>query len=670
MRAGVKCPGYDQQLKWSNKYEVFLPNGAEKAVRKTAGAPNAKKNDAEVPAMHVSDASNKSKSPVTPTNDQEHDEVAQGNPFVDDLSAQTTSPSHSLLNVPELEECSKVPELAEYLDFLDPVPTLDYLDTFDFSRFGEDSIDPLERHSPGDAPSLSQMDRSQGHWLRRGSTSFSTSASVSSNSISVPSLNRADGATDRSGFINGRLTSIAPSKSLNTPALVLVEFYFKETAQIFSCYDSKMNPFRTTVSRLWDSSPLLYSTLQSMAAASLVQDFPQLGALGRKLRKDAVELLDQCPSHNLDSLLAMLMLGGSASWHDPRDLGLSFFNRIRKCLSTMPASAFTQADVDYHFFHQSMTYWEMLLSYVAEDDTLDMCERPVMSTGTTPLHFVPHPWTGFARDTQNAVQQVGRLIRKQRKMAFSHRFASLAHIRQLEKDMATASELEQYLVNLSYPLEHTVVDPEDSNTPVWHLLTLAEVYRCSGLMQLYHIFPDLLDRRLSKDGLLDLEAHHDGVPGGIEHRMKLRNSWLTSSAVQVLSMMKSIPVESGTRDFQPFILVSLSSELRTPARVQSTGSSTSEAAPVDQLDGVNSHAIEISRMRHFVKNRLNSFLYILPPKPIHVCLDIITETWKRMDACASLAVDVRVDEEGLYDHPTDVYWMDVMIENGWETTMA
>jgi hypothetical protein len=213
--------------------------------------------------------------------------------------------------------------------------------------------------------------------------------------------------------------------------------------------------------------------------------------------------------------LAMLMLGGSASWHDPRDLGLTFFNRIRKCLSTMPASAFTQADVDYHFFHQSMTYWEMLLSYVAEDDTLDMCERPIMSTGSTPLHFVPHPWTGFARETQNAVQQVGRLIRKQRKMAFSHRFASLAHIRQLERDMATASELEQYLVNLSYPLEHTVVDPEDSNTPVWHLLTLAEVYRCTGLMQLYHIFPDLLDRRLSKDGLLDLEALHDCIPGGI-----------------------------------------------------------------------------------------------------------------------------------------------------------
>lgn len=63
-------------------------------------------------------------------------------------------------------------------------------------------------------------------------------------------------------------------------------------------------------------------------------------------------------------------------------------------------------------------------------------------------------------------------------------------------------------------------------------------------------------------------------------------------------------------------------------------------------------------------------VYILPPKPNHVCLDIITETWKRMDECASLAVDIRVDEEGLYDHLTDVSRMDVMIENGWATTIA
>ncbi|CAI6097301.1 unnamed protein product, partial [Clonostachys chloroleuca] len=77
MRAGVKYPGYDQQLKWSNKYEVFLPNGAEKAVRKTTSATNAKnvkKDNAEVPAMHMPDAPNKSKIPVNPVNSQEHDE--------------------------------------------------------------------------------------------------------------------------------------------------------------------------------------------------------------------------------------------------------------------------------------------------------------------------------------------------------------------------------------------------------------------------------------------------------------------------------------------------------------------------------------------------------------------------------------------------------------------
>jgi hypothetical protein len=75
--------------------------------------------------------------------------------------------------------------------------------------------------------------------------------------------------------------TVSPARSLNDPASILVEFYFKETAQLFSCYDSSMNPFRTTVSRQWNSSPLLYKTLSFMAAASLVNDFPQLTALKR-----------------------------------------------------------------------------------------------------------------------------------------------------------------------------------------------------------------------------------------------------------------------------------------------------------------------------------------------------------------------------------------------------
>jgi hypothetical protein len=36
-----------------------------------------------------------------------------------------------------------------------------------------------------------------------------------------------------------------------------------------------------------------------------------------------------------------------------------------------------------------------------------------------------------------------------------------------------------------------------------------------------------------------------------------------------------------------------------------------------------------------------------------VCLELVNEVWKRMDG-----------------GDPDVYWMDVMIEKGWETTMG
>lgn len=194
-----------------------------------------------------------------------------------------------------------------------------------------------------------------------------------------------------------------------------------------------MNPFRTTVSRLWGSSAIIYCTLQSMAAACLVDSFPQFGPIGRRLRKEAIELLEKETRCDETSLLALLMLGGTASWHDPRDLGLSFFNRVRSRLASMPMlRLFEGHDNNFHFFHESLIYWEMLLAYVADNNELDPSGGPLMSVEYFPSRKVPHPWTGIARDTQYTVQEFGRLIRRQRKSSYSRRFVSEEHIRELQ----------------------------------------------------------------------------------------------------------------------------------------------------------------------------------------------------------------------------------------------
>jgi len=69
-------------------------------------------------------------------------------------------------------------------------------------------------------------------------------------------------------------------------------------------------------------------------------------------------------------------------------------------------------------------------------------------------------------------------------------------------------------------------------------------------------------------------------------------------------------------------------------------------------------------MRGFIQSRLLSFPHILPPKSIHVCLDIVMETWAKIDG------QYRTDRTAINGEEEDVYWMDVMIENGWETTMT
>jgi hypothetical protein len=63
--------------------------------------------------------------------------------------------------------------------------------------------------------------------------------------------------------------------------------------------------------------------------------------------------------------------------------------------------------------------------------------------------------------------------------------------------------------------------------------------------------------------------------------------------------------------------------------------------------------MDVLQARKFVIGRLSTFEHVLPAKPIRQMLDIVTETWHRIDL-------------GLQNE----YWMDVMIEKGWETMMG
>lgn len=141
----------------------------------------------------------------------------------------------------------------------------------------------------------------------------------------------------------------------------------------------------------------------------------------------------------------------------------------------------------------------------------------------------------------------------------------------------------------------------------------------------------------------DVEGADEG-----EREQQFYDDKLTRFALKILSQLKTLPFESRTRCLQPFLLVALCSELRLPPQHNSNDAVT----PLEEINIVP-EAIEVSRTRRFLLGRLSSLQHVLPPKPIDVCLKLVREVWARMDS-------------GLQG----VYWVDVMIEKSWETTMG
>ncbi|KAL4890940.1 hypothetical protein BDV59DRAFT_183426 [Aspergillus ambiguus] len=668
-RLGVKCPGYVQSLRWVTKYPQTAVDDHEETP---LDGPQPKLNQSTPPSTRPLELGDSlSHTPlVSGDHVSPHDVPESG-------ASGVNGPSALCENLWNLEQADSLPELT---DLCPPSPASASASSATAPQHGSGLFEFGSPNNPENPFGFFALAAPFLQSEPRNFSGFSPSTIVRSYPPSTPPRPS-----------HREIASIP--QPLNNPSWTLIEYYFKEVAALFSSYDSQMNPFRSTVSRLWGSSLAMCKTMQSMAAATLVNDFPQFGPMGRKLRNEAVDIITNEAAMDDKSLLALLMLGQTASWHDSKDLGLSFFNLLRNHFDNKRLDQAGPGRGNNHqFFEEALIYWEMLLSFVADDSAVLSGATGAGVGESLVLQRVPHPWTGIARDTQFTVQEVGRLVRHERKRVRSRHFTSHADIVQAQRAIEKARELEERLLGLAHPAEAEIVSPGDDETPVWHLLTMAEVYRCTGLMQLYRTFPDLLRRRLplqqspqpspqsrshqqtsatSGDPFLPAEIgqgidsagwycdptpflqsdNGDGDATGSTSDASY-NQWLTEFALTTLSRLKTIPLESRTRCLQPILLVASCSELRLP-RENPLSSQTDQESSDATGPNISSHAIEVSRTRRFVLGRLTSFLHVLPPKPISVCLQLVQEVWSRMDA----------GEPG-------VYWMDVMIEKGWETTMG
>jgi hypothetical protein len=461
----------------------------------------------------------------------------------------------------------------------------------------------------------------------------------------------------RSATLGEALTGIfpnAPREIFNLPT-ALSEYFFREVITLYCLWDSKSNVMRNIVETMWQSSGALHHTIQSMAAACLSEDFPHLQSVARSEHVQALGLIHK---HKQTSsitsknamLLASQLLGHTSSWLAPQNLATDIFRASCSMLNDISSEA--TSDPSLSFFSDAMDYWAMLLVYLTDSSQLGDYRRNASVGPTGPAQAAePHPYSGISHEMVRILTDTGILIFQYRKHMARVKFMTENDLDVFRNALREARRLERVLLANVTPDSSQFKDPGDPKTPLRHLELIDEAYRCTGLLQLYRVFPDLLNERYApwdKDQLLR------PMPSQREPTMQERQVWLTKLAMHILSILREIPFESRTRSAQPFVMVAVSSELRRdPQHIlqqqQGFESFTGDAnlVPIDKT------SIEVARARKFVGSRLAAYTHILPLRKSRVIFELINNVWSAMDSGQQ-----------------DVYWLDVAYEKKLGTMMG
>lgn len=207
-----------------------------------------------------------------------------------------------------------------------------------------------------------------------------------------------------------------------------------------------------------------------------------------------------------------------------------------------------------------------------------------------------------------------------------------------------ASRLEEQLLTVELPNPSALVDSGDGTTSSQDFIVVAEATRCAALLEIYRVFPENLQRRLGVPSLgfsTSTFGFNDDWSAGLDITSEDNTGFLNSLALHVLDLVAKLPSQSGTRFLQLLIIVVAASELRC----------ANLGVNLDFLD-LNPDTLRILNARSFALERLGAHANRLPAKPVRLMIELVNEVWRRLD----------LGEE--------VFWLDVMIANGWETVMG
>jgi hypothetical protein len=289
-KRNVACPGYEKTLKWSTKYEVFNPAQSKSTSprpRSTPDATSAVPTAAKSPLpQNVASGIEAALAAVLPAGRKNITPTQQ---------LSTTQTSSAIPSPPSFEEPASIHESStedgdsprEYEPF--PMEDVNNMDPIMLDGFADAMQMPNEDFNFDPFETI-DFDSGSLEDLTFDMQDLSQKQDMTSSSL--PTMER-DSTRESSPRLSRsllldlyRLPSPSPDPSSpDDVESLLVQHYFKDVCGVFSSFDSVLNPFRTTIGRIYKECPSINYAIQSMAAAHLANTFPNMAATGLELQQ-------------------------------------------------------------------------------------------------------------------------------------------------------------------------------------------------------------------------------------------------------------------------------------------------------------------------------------------------------------------------------------------------
>lgn len=367
--------------------------------------------------------------------------------------------------------------------------------------------------------------------------------------------------------------------------MALVWHYFQSVCVINSCYDSDLDPLRVTTRELMSSSRLIYFCVLSMSAAHRRRDEPQLALDGAEylaeavstLRRQLAEILAEGPGLTISdnraeqTLLGVIILGMTTSWHGSSGLGLEHIKGSRallqQFLGLQPSESTSQDWTKLGFYLGLQAYWETVASFLL-DQNLDQLDYLYQLCTKIPEDAISvHPWTGVSSTLWILLAKAGCLARRKRACLLGGQSKDkvVPNPIELSPDLQQlqfeALALENQLLHSATPDVFRAGSTQDEQTPISHLEAIARCCKLAGLLELYRSFSSICDPLAVMCPLSAMDGTWCFETSASEP--------LTITAIyrmlslNILKTLYSLPHDSNTRCLHPIFLLIAGSTLST-----------------------------------------------------------------------------------------------------------